>query len=344
MMELDLTRVDYLQAGITCPKSMQVLPIAGKTQKIAVGDSDGVVQCFGVRKGEVQSVFRSSSRHGIARVVMGGQVGGVRERIFTCSGLEVNAFTKKGKNFLTFNTNMSEPVQSMYVEGTDLLVCGNFVFNHYRDCKDINYVVCNDKITDVLCLPTETRNGITPILACQDRVLRVLQESDLLYEAEVPGPPVVLELYGNNGGDEGNEVLYGTSDGRIGMLQIGTLVPSHRWEVPNDKRSGGVLCLDNYDITADGVLDLLVGRDDGQVEVYSYDDADEPVHRYSHSCSESVTSVRGGVIASPNYDEIVCSTYAGWVFALTTEHLTKEAGPQHVATDAVAVAKINNLK
>ena len=44
----------------------------------------------------------------------------------------------------------------------------------------------------------------------------------------------------------------------------------------------GVLCIDNFDITADGVLDLIVGRDDGLVEVYSYDEADEPIHRYTH--------------------------------------------------------------
>ena len=33
---------------------------------------------------------------------------------------------------------------------------------------------------------------------------------------------------------------------------------------------------------SDGVLDLIVGRDDGLVEVYSYDEADEPIHRYTH--------------------------------------------------------------
>ena len=42
------------------------------------------------------------------------------------------------------------------------------------------------------------------------------------------------------------------------------------------------MSLDNFDITADGVLDLVVGRDDGLVEIYSYDEAEEPVPRFSH--------------------------------------------------------------
>ncbi|XP_059178625.1 Bardet-Biedl syndrome 7 protein homolog isoform X3 [Physella acuta] len=323
MMELNLNRVDYLQVGITGPKTMQVLPMTSKTQKVVVGDCDGALRCFGLRKGQVQDVFQASSKSKLSHVVLGGQPGGARDRIFASSGAEVKAYTKKGKNFLTFDTNMSEPIQSLYVEGTDLFACGNFAFNHYRDCKDLNFYLSSDQINDVVCLPADKMGTVTPVLACKDRVLRVLKDSELLYEAEVPGPPVVMELFGNTGGDEGNEILYGTSDGRVGLMQIGQLVPNHRWELPNTKRSGGILCLDSYDITADGVLDLIVGRDDGQVEVYSYDDTDEPVFRYNYTGNESITSVKGGIVASANYDEIVCSTYAGSLFGLSKKPLSE---------------------
>ena len=41
-----------------------------------------------------------------------------------------------------------------------------------------------------------------------------------------------------------------------------------------------MLALETFDITADGVPDVLVGRDDGLVEVYGFDEMDEPVHRF----------------------------------------------------------------
>jgi len=47
-----------------------------------------------------------------------------------------------------------------------------------------------------------------------------LQESELSYEVETPGPPTVLELYCRDGGEEGDEVVYGTADGRLGLVQI----------------------------------------------------------------------------------------------------------------------------
>jgi len=46
----------------------------------------------------------------------------------------------------------------------------------------------------------------------------------------------------------------------------------------------GILCMSNYDVTGDGVIDVLVGRDDGQIEVHGFNDAGEPVLRFSQVC------------------------------------------------------------
>lgn len=44
----------------------------------------------------------------------------------------------------------------------------------------------------------------------------------------------------------------------------------------------GILCMDSFDILGDGVKELLVGRDDGMIEIYSFESADDPVLRHDY--------------------------------------------------------------
>ena len=44
----------------------------------------------------------------------GGAPGAIPERIFVSAGTQVKAFTKKGKQFLSFDSNLAEPIRNMY--------------------------------------------------------------------------------------------------------------------------------------------------------------------------------------------------------------------------------------
>lgn len=64
---------------------------------------------------------------------------------------------------------------SRHVSGADLFVCASYIYNHYCDCKDQDYFLSGDKINDIICVSSENLTRLVPVLACQDRVLRVLQ-------------------------------------------------------------------------------------------------------------------------------------------------------------------------
>ncbi|XP_028315349.1 BBSome complex member BBS7 [Gouania willdenowi] len=325
-MEIHLNRVDYIQVGVTSQKTMRLLPALRKkaTQKVAIADHDGMLTCFGMKKGDAVPVFKTLPGQKITRVALGGALGTPQEKIFVCSGSQVRGFTKKGKQFLTFDANLTESINAMHVSGADLFVCASYIYNHYCDCKDQDYFLSGDKINDIACLSSENLTHLVPVLACQDRVLRVLKGSELVYDIEVPGPPSVLELYSKDGGEE---ILYGTIDGKIGLMQIGEHSAATKWELHNNKKKGGILCIDTYDIIGDGVNDVLVGRDDGAIEVFGFDASSEPTLRFEHVLSESVTSIQGGCVGKEGYDEILTATYTGWVTGLTTEPQKAEAGP-----------------
>lgn len=235
------------------------------------------------------------------------------------SGNEVRGYTKKGKQFLGFDTNLTEEIKSMHISGSDLLVCGDYVYNHYHDCQDSNYYLAADKINDVITLPAEKMKSLIPVLACEDRLLRVMRDSEVLYSVELPSPPSSLQLFYNDGGENGDQLLYGTTDGKIGLVQLGRGSAAHRWVLENSSgsvgtRQGGITCMDHHDITGDGVRDLLVGRDDGTIEVFAYEDGDEsePTLRFSTACNESITGIQGAVVGNAGYDEILASTYTDW--------------------------------
>ena len=83
-------------------------------------------------------------------------------------------------------------------------------------------------------------------------------------------------------GEDGQEVLYGTQNGKMGLVKLMPTEPSYRWDMLNENKYGGIQCMSTADITGDGLPDILVGRDDGVVEVYGFDEANEPRLIYTH--------------------------------------------------------------
>jgi Bardet-Biedl syndrome 7 protein len=114
-------------------------------------------------------------------------------------------------------------------------------------------------------------------------------------------------------------VLYGTADGKVGLVTLGREGPETGWLLEREG-GAGVQAIDNFDITGDGVRDLIVARHDGSIEVYSYDDGDEvePTLRTTHNCGESITGLEGGVVGQQGYEEVVVATYTGKVFGLSS--------------------------
>ncbi|XP_014678211.1 PREDICTED: Bardet-Biedl syndrome 7 protein homolog [Priapulus caudatus] len=338
MAELTLTRVEYAQVGVTSPQCMCVLPNvektkesrAGKmaTQRVAVGDHDGVLTCFQMKRSEAVPIYKTLPGAAISRVTLAGTPGAHADHVFVAAGNAVRGYARKGKQFLGFESNMTEPITCMHVRGADLLLCGNFIYNHYHDLIDTNYFLAGDRINDVVCVGGDG-GAPTPVLACNDKLMRVLRDSQLLYEVETPAPPTALALHRGTGGATGDEITYGTDDGHVALLRVGMTTPAHGWVVGGGG-GGSVTALDYYDVTGDGTLDLIVGRDDGVLEVYGFHDDDaeedaEPTLRFSHACNEGITAVRGGVVGAAGHAEVAMTTYAGAVVGMTTERLRQES-------------------
>ncbi len=68
----------------------------------------------------------------------------------------------------------------------------------------------------------------------------------------------------------------------MGLVKLTPTEPNYRWDMLNERKYGGISCISTWDVTGDGLADIIVGRDDGVVEVYGFEDTDEPRLKFSH--------------------------------------------------------------
>lgn len=66
-----------------------------------------------MKKGELQLSFKSLPGPKIQKMVLGGSIGMVRDKIFIAYASSVRGFTRKGKLFLEFDTSLIDPISTM---------------------------------------------------------------------------------------------------------------------------------------------------------------------------------------------------------------------------------------
>jgi len=350
-MELSLERIELTQVGTTARKSTALLPKGKKRQQhVVVGDQTGALLCFAMKRDHMEQVFKTAAvDKEVNCVMLGGAEPDDRDKIFMASSGTVRAYTRKGKEFLRFNTNLTEPIRSMWVGEDDIHTGGEFMYNTFINCKDTYFFIANDRINDLVCEHV-TRQNTRPeaVLACQDRMVRVILGNDLHYEAPMAGPVLTVERYLNprtanpaTGGfgslgdaapvavNDGRfrELLYGTENGMVGQLLMDADEMRRGWVIDpvlegRRGKSGGVQCITAHDITKDGVKDIIVGRDDGGVEVWSLDSGPTPQLVFERALQESITYVEGGSVTNQSYDEVVVTTYSGKLISFSSEPST----------------------
>ncbi|XP_044749136.1 Bardet-Biedl syndrome 7 protein homolog [Coccinella septempunctata] len=324
-MELDLSRLDYTIVGLTSRNCMKLLPsnYLKEPQKVAVADKDGILQVFSIKKEDISLVFKTLPGSEITSLRLGGAMGTSTDKIFVALDSEVHGYTRKGKLFLTFDSCMTEPIVSMFVLENDLFLCGNHIYNHYRDCKEIGAYLCGDKIVDVIAFHQEQTGRLISLIACEGRMIRVLEHGRVTLSMEVDSAPTVLHVLEQ---DEEKYVLFGTQDGRVGLLDVKNSQGFERWLIVNGETSSNISCIDSYDLTGDGNNNLVIGKQDGNIEIYNInisDPNDASLLIFSYNCNESVTAVQCGILNTGGFDEVLVSTYTGRIFSLTSEKIEK---------------------
>ncbi|CAG2114681.1 unnamed protein product, partial [Medioppia subpectinata] len=195
---------------------------------------------------------------------------------------------------------------------------------------------------------------LVPVLACQDRLLRIIKDSSCQYEIEISGiPNALLWMHYSANGVTETLVCYGTLDGKVALVSIDfskkPLEPLHKWEIPDKGSKPSVTCIS----IADSAAELYVGRSDGNVEIWSFaetlnENGEEmidlslaPILRDQHNCGESLTS-----LLVCNYGNLILgSTFTGVIFGLTrNEMINQKLNPNYLLISKDMAMKIEGLR
>ena len=364
-MELLLERTDLVQVGTVSYRNTMKLISGGKSgrQRLVVGDDHGYVECFEIKKGEPQSVFkqRVSTEGPVMALAIGG-VAGKNDRVFAAQAQTIVGLKRKGAQCFKMQSSLVEPIHHMAVDESLLFTGCEYVYNRYDDGRDDGFFMCHDKINAMVVRPKPGGGGHRVVLGCQDRCVRVVVGSELEREMKMDAPVTALCLYrgpeGGAGPADGEgahadlvaaaqdpaalEVCFGTESGGVGLLRIGSegKYSGVVWHVEDTKAlHSRVNCIDVFDVTHDGIPDVVVGRADGRVQVYSFDVSPVPLVQFEANLNEAIHSLCCGSVSSTGFDEIVCCTFAGRVASFSNEPLREPRSPGRGGAPGKTVAE-----
>ncbi|CUG55727.1 Hypothetical protein, putative [Bodo saltans] len=319
---MDFRRHELLTRSSTSRGCLAVFPQGKKSrQRVAVGDSSGSVTVFTIGKHhEIQTQFETPvGPKAVSRVTL------YDDQLFFVAGPQICAFSKKGKLFFGFESNMTESARSFQIDTPFIFAGGEYVLTTFKEVNEVGYFMSPDRINEMLYHRHRDANNDEPMtsnyhmyLGCNDRVLRTVLGNQIIAEAGCEAPISAMSFAEDA---RGKDLVYGTSNGSLGAFRItkGDEL-ARKYSLIPDSRLGSVTSIACTDINRDGTADVILGREDGAVEVHAlslHADNAAPLRMWTANVGEYVTTVATGMITQTDRDEVLVNTFSGKVISFT---------------------------
>jgi Bardet-Biedl syndrome 7 protein len=250
-------------------------------------------------------------------------------------------------------SSLTENIQNIAVEDTRIWTGCEYIYNLYDNGKEAGYYTSNGHINELLVTHLTRDNDFDIVFACQDKYIRIVHGSSLFMEIPVNFPATAvahleLEKDTSVASRRPGYLVYGTSKGSVGLVQVmasGTY--EHLWEIDDGDKRSAVNAIKLFDINKDEVAEIIIGRDDGRVEVFKLQPENilmEPTKVFSRDLGQSIRAVDCGVVSTADYAEIVVAVYSGKVISFTTEPIKTRAQEDTYGRSIQTVNNENRIK
>lgn len=117
----------------------------------------------------------------------------------------------------------------------------------------------------------------------------------------------------NSRKDLDRSFVYGLSDSSFINIMMEPDKPVYLWSLAAQTggNKAGISLIKVYDFQNRGVNDIIIVRDNSEIELYGLSSTTDYEQFYSQSLNEGVTGIDAGQISAPGLNEFIVSTYSG---------------------------------
>lgn len=183
---------------------------------------------------------------------------------------------------------------------------------------------------------------LNPVMACQDKQIRVLHDNgkDILYTQQFDSSCLTISLAPVLSKKKCPMIGYGLKSGEVGVIELMRGQPNLLWSLDPKQiskcaptRLVKTCNLHKKNLTTgnaeddESSHDLIVARDNGVIEIYSYQEGNPfPTICFETQIQSTVTSIDVGYVTMANSKDILISCYDGKIMALVDSKKFKKQG------------------
>lgn len=154
----------------------------------------------------------------------------------------------------------------------------------------------------------------SPVLAVGDKILTLDQYGKVLYKIQLDAGVTCFDIQQEPSSAGFPLLIYGLKNGGIGAIELTTDEAVVLWESDFSFEAKAASSQIKVAQLQDNVNNIIVAREDGMIEVYTYTQSKEPVLVFEYrEGNERITGITTGYVTSPKLPEILYSCYSGTI-------------------------------
>ena len=166
--------------------------------KLVVGDDSGLVSCYEFKRGEPNVIFQSNTYNdAITSITIPDNNNNDNNnnnnnkskpddyKIYVSHGHTVSGLNKKGKEFFTMKSSLTENIHQIHAQGqnikdTRIWIACECIFSQSEESNQINFFQCPDFINDACVGNIIDPHHGDAVLGCQDNCIRIVRGDTLM--------------------------------------------------------------------------------------------------------------------------------------------------------------------